>query len=511
MSSLSIAGNTSGSVTLNAPAVAGTTSLTLPGSSGTVLAPASLGTAGQALISNGTANPTWGSAGFNGATTTSSSTDVTLTSTSTQIQNITMTTTGKYVILPDATTLSTKGGVVFNIVNSGTGAVFGVKDSAGNILNYQVPMGQGFCVFLVDNTTAAGLWATTNGPINIRGTVTSVSTITFTTSFNDVCWLSTSLAIFRYDDKLVAASISGTTVTWGTPVTFATYVTNENNLLSMINATTGVVLRKAGSGGAVTLTAFTVSGTTITVGAASTLQAAASGTQTGNVVSIDVSTNKGVCTYYTGTTFTTRIFTVSGTTITLGTAYTATQMQYVAPIYGSTTTFLALSDTTSSRNIRVFSYSGTTISAAGTAFTASYAANTPIGVKAFPDGVTLFYGMYITVSGTTVTSAVLSSNLNQFNISATVVGSTNIGRYYDNSVGYESIVDFNFTTSFNSPYINTGLDQSIFGGGYWLYNGSTGTLNTLSSTTWGNATQVYSPTTSFSDRGYLAIQLGNVA
>ena len=63
MSSVVIAGNTSGSVSLSAPAVAGTTTITLPGTSGTMLAPASLGTTGQALISNGTANPTWGSAG----------------------------------------------------------------------------------------------------------------------------------------------------------------------------------------------------------------------------------------------------------------------------------------------------------------------------------------------------------------------------------------------------------------------------------------------------------------
>ena len=60
MSSVVIAGNTSGSVSLSAPAVAGTTTITLPGTSGTMLAPASLGTTGQALISNGTANPTWG-------------------------------------------------------------------------------------------------------------------------------------------------------------------------------------------------------------------------------------------------------------------------------------------------------------------------------------------------------------------------------------------------------------------------------------------------------------------
>ena len=73
MSSVVIAGNTSGSVTLDAPAVAGTTVLTLPATSGTVLAPSggtlgatqggtgltSAGSNGNVLTSNGT---TWTSA-----------------------------------------------------------------------------------------------------------------------------------------------------------------------------------------------------------------------------------------------------------------------------------------------------------------------------------------------------------------------------------------------------------------------------------------------------------------
>ena len=66
MSSVIIAGNTSGSVTLAAPDVAGTTTLTLPATSGTVLtttggvAPS---TSGNVLTSNGT---TWTSAAASG-------------------------------------------------------------------------------------------------------------------------------------------------------------------------------------------------------------------------------------------------------------------------------------------------------------------------------------------------------------------------------------------------------------------------------------------------------------
>ena len=59
MSSIVIAGDTSGSVTLQAPATAGTTVLTLPSTTGTVMAPTSSGTAGQVLTSSGSATPTW--------------------------------------------------------------------------------------------------------------------------------------------------------------------------------------------------------------------------------------------------------------------------------------------------------------------------------------------------------------------------------------------------------------------------------------------------------------------
>ena len=79
MSSLVIAGDTSGSVTLQAPAVAGSTVLSLPATSGTVLtasggataggvaygngtttAFSAAGTSGQALVSGGAGAPTWG-------------------------------------------------------------------------------------------------------------------------------------------------------------------------------------------------------------------------------------------------------------------------------------------------------------------------------------------------------------------------------------------------------------------------------------------------------------------
>jgi hypothetical protein len=103
MSSLVISGDTSGSVTLQAPAVAGTTTLTLPSTSGTVMAPTSNGTSGQFLTSSGSATPTW---------TTPSSGAMTLISTQTissavsSIQFTALTGYDKYFILFENLTYS---------------------------------------------------------------------------------------------------------------------------------------------------------------------------------------------------------------------------------------------------------------------------------------------------------------------------------------------------------------------------------------------------------------------
>lgn len=59
MSSIVLNGDSSGSVTLQAPSAAGTTVLTLPNASGTVMAPATAGTSGQVLTSSAGGAPTW--------------------------------------------------------------------------------------------------------------------------------------------------------------------------------------------------------------------------------------------------------------------------------------------------------------------------------------------------------------------------------------------------------------------------------------------------------------------
>jgi len=62
MSQVIIAGDVSGTVTLQAPSTAGSTVLNLPSTSGYVQAPATVGTSGQFLTSAGGGAPTWSAA-----------------------------------------------------------------------------------------------------------------------------------------------------------------------------------------------------------------------------------------------------------------------------------------------------------------------------------------------------------------------------------------------------------------------------------------------------------------
>ena len=96
-------------------------------------------------------------AGFSGATTTSSAVDITLTSASTQTQSVKMTAADKAVILPDATTLTTKGFPIFVIINTGI-FPFSIKNNSGYILTTCEPTSS-IELTLISNTTSDGVFA----------------------------------------------------------------------------------------------------------------------------------------------------------------------------------------------------------------------------------------------------------------------------------------------------------------------------------------------------------------
>lgn len=340
MSSIKVQGNASGtgSVTLASPNTNNNITLTMP---------SALGSAGQSLITDASGNISYGPGG---GTSTTSAVDITLTSASTQVQFVTMTATGQSVIMPNATTM-TKGSTVFEIVNDGT-IPFDIKDASGFRILQGVEPYQAVQVTLVDNSTSTGKWAkngvnfaTSQGNVNSYQTDRSgmltigssnASTISNTSgAFKmDCATLSSSQALIFYGGgnnfgAVVLATISGNTVTFGTPVTIfsATYSfqVNDNGPIAVgLSSTSAVVFGK--NGNTVVGWAISVSGSTVTVGSptSSGLSAATAGNYVGLNAIADSSSTGVLCATNNAAAITVGVqaFSVSGTTLTFGSAST---------------------------------------------------------------------------------------------------------------------------------------------------------------------------------------------
>lgn len=314
--------NTSGQLSLTTgvtgalPVANGGTGLTSPGTNGNV------------LTSNGTS---WVSAavsaGFQGGTNVTSSTDVTLTASSVQTQNINITTANRSVYLPNATTC-TKGGIIFNINNTGT-VPFSVRSNDNFVIANVTPF-SGISLTLTDNTNAGGVWAFPNsgqfkilqlpntGGSSVNSRVTLLSdtlgiasnssnqvvafTVNYSTGaftfgtpvtlsgtgaypYNGFVRLTDTSFIFvsissngsgGNDFSLIAGSVSGTTITLGSPVSlFSTSSTTSYDvgLLALSSTNVAVIAREIRNSDGFRngrIAGATISGTTITLGSVTT-------------------------------------------------------------------------------------------------------------------------------------------------------------------------------------------------------------------------------------------------
>lgn len=378
-----------------------------------------------------------------GGTTTSSATDITLTSTSTQTQLVTMTAADKYVILPSATALA-KGEGQFEITASATSYAFSIKNGAGDIVYGPVFPGVSVQLSLVDNSTSAGTW-TANGTIAKGGygpiNVSSVSSGGYGgDSRMRVIGLSATSAVIAYYTSsttlnVVAVSISGTAVTFGTPLTVSTVAYSDNgsdSISTIAVSSTTVVIAYGDTSNNCYLRAYSVSGTTLTAGTAVTVNATTTSTGINTGVLAYLTTNAGVVTfptYNSGTSTTTcaiRAFTVSGTTITLGGVTTlasnaAAPDLNARPVITSTSGGVVLYNTDGSTvYLRAFTVSGTTLTF-GTAVVMGLGAAYVNTANAWVSGISsqlqyspatnyaLFFTQYgtaviVTTSGTTVSA-----------------------------------------------------------------------------------------------------------
>ena len=387
-----------------------------------------------------------------GVTNTTSATSITLTSASTLTQNVAMTAVDKAVVLPAATTITKLGSDLFTINNTGA-YHFYIQLSAGGYIN-QVAPGSSVTLSLADNTTSDGKWVQSDLGYTAYK-MYGYSAFSIPSALVDISiqsggvlvrlaaiqqFSATSYAIIYLhpndDSYLVMASVSGTTITYGTPVALAAFANGGIVGILKYSATTGIVLGFSGT----TLTArpFSLSGTTITLGTAASLttQATAMVPNNGETFS---STLAPILTM-AGSTLSARSLQYNGASApTFGTASTINSIGLgnISPslaIVSSTTACIIYPNTTPyNTNAVIATFSGTSAPSFGTgvslgtdvtALISNTATKTSIIFKGGTEYLVSCTGRYnwqknITISGATISSPTASVPIPIINESAT--------------------------------------------------------------------------------------------
>jgi hypothetical protein len=341
-----------------------------------------VGTAGQVLTSAGSSAPTWSTLSSSGSGGTTASGSVTLTSSSAGSQTITTTNYNQSVTLPNATTVS-KNAVVFHLRNVGSYPLR-VKDNAGNVYGFLSPFTDSV-IGLSDNSTAAGVWTTTNlEPVAQVASVplTSITTTSNTTETVVLDSTRTFTVCSNYSGgQAVVGFVYDSTTNTATPTTIAA---SGYGSTAYAISSSSVLVVYGNSSNVFTAVVLSISGTTITV---NTPVAAASGAffdadqyignNTSSYSSFTVCGSTYVLRYNVngGTSCALRAITVSGTVPTIGTAQTFTGTSLNA-YFISSSVFLAVYHTGAGATVTFapYSVSGTTLTA-GTQTTVT--ANSP--------------------------------------------------------------------------------------------------------------------------------------
>jgi len=400
MSSLVISGNTSGSVTLSAPTVAGSQTYTMP---------------------NGA------------ATKTTTGSNITLTNSSNKVQEITAS-AAISVTLPDATTMAT-GGLVFIISNNSFYTIT-LKNNAGAAFGY-VAAGTAVTLNLTDSSTTNGTWEINNLPVVATQSdyVQFDSNVTaykywagsggysyhanFALSSTSVLTVYCRTATTMY---AVVGTISGLTITYGTPTLIATEASGYYYFDAITLSSTQAIINLSTTAAATAVYGLTISGTTISVSTISARVGAITSYGTMGMCRID--NNTALAAYYTNTgatSFVVNTITHNGASApTWGTASTAITtdgyMMSVGMVQLTATTYQIAYTVAVATSFatRIVTTSGTSAPTLGTALSVTVSqgtnyllgCNTLFAYSATETG--LFYGRsgkfyYFAVSGTTIT------------------------------------------------------------------------------------------------------------
>ena len=357
--------------------------------------------------------------GAGGATETNSAVDVTLTAASYRVQAVAMTTAGKSVIMPDATTVQT-GGEIIVIKNTGALA-FTARNTAGTLL-CAVDPGQLAFLYLVNGSTSAGVWAVGNSTATAlaqtlyQATALTVNAVSSTHVAVTQMSATQAIAVWAGASGYInccTLNISGTTITAGT-VLVVNAASSRFTSVAAVSATQAVLIY-AGTGDYLNCCTLNVSGTTLTAGAVLIVNAAAS--VYGAVAAM--SATQAIVTY-SGTSSYTQACTlnISGTTLTAGAILSVNAInssyQAITPL-SATQAIIAYSSGSDFVQCCTLNVSGTTLTN-GTVITLNAengmfpklaAMSSTQAVIAYPGGSTTNYLLNVRtldVSGTNLTA-----------------------------------------------------------------------------------------------------------
>lgn len=292
---------------------------------------------------------------------------------------------------------------------SGTTITFGTPVIIRSDLS---PQGVGCCALsstsaLVTYGNTSSVWSAT--ALTISGTTITAGSETSagTTASGSTCVALTSttaLCIDDYGNKARIATVSGTSVSWGSPTSFGS--TGNYGYVTSGSSTTGIVANCPYSGansGKLVATALTISGTTITAGSETVLDASPSGDPFGICA---VSATSAIAAYQASSTNYLKSvgMTISGTTITVGTPVTLTSYAVgfnnyncgpVMAAINSSQAFVTNINQTASPNVLLGQYlfiSGTTASSSATATILNTAPRAPTVTYLGSSKVVVGYG-----------------------------------------------------------------------------------------------------------------------
>lgn len=398
----------------------------------TATLPGQGGNSGKFLTTDGT-NASWGALSVNGGSSTTNpmTADVTLTASSNRVQVVYTTSAGLKVILPDATTMSTNtGSQTAIIINRGDYPVRVVTN--GSVDTIAVAEGwQAAGITLESAATATGTWKAHNlsyDGMGLRqmnaGSATQVAAKAISASQGRmaVASLGNNKFVMAYSDatnslgRCLVVDISGTTPTYGTEVTFQTGSNPTAISICALSSTQAIVSYQDGFGANGVSKTINISGSTISsVGAAFNHNA---GNTNFNSVQAISSTTAMVLYNDTSNNLSTKVLTVSGTTITGGSAgvvLSATASVNPCLAVLSATTAVILFVSSANFNYMVHNMAGNVITpGALTQFMTGGGGATEMTIASLKDGSRFIYSYLLSSNLKAGTASVSSTTVTQY-------------------------------------------------------------------------------------------------